>query len=136
MKESVRAVVINRQKRHAFFVQHVEWNPADVGKWSTIGGGIEAGDPDHLSCLKREIAEEFGIDSVAHFNFLRKLHTNYWESRTDHFYLAEYLGEVLRPNCPEEIENHAWFLPKEFRELPFFFGIEGRLAEEALNSFR
>lgn len=131
MRETVRAVVINSQGQ-AFFVQHNERNPADLGKWSCIGGGLNYADQTHQDCLRREISEEFGPEAETWFTFGPKLFESRKPDRIDHFYLAHFNGEHLTPCSPAEILNHSWFEIGQLSHLSFFFGIEGRLAAEAL----
>lgn len=130
-KTTVRAVVVN-DKREFYFVQHNEHNPADLGKWATIGGELENFDQDLQACLTREIAEEFGSNTAQEILVLCKLFTYEQSSRIDHFFLAKYSGVDLKPVEGHEILNAQWFPWHEIKSLSFFFGIEPDLCNKAL----
>jgi ADP-ribose pyrophosphatase YjhB (NUDIX family) len=140
MRETVRAVILDSRGR-TFLVQHYERNPADFGKWATVGGGLEADDVDHHAALRREIGEEFGLAVLERLRIGEKLREHRSPGRLDHFYLVRFdgvLGErtgaadELLPIALEEIFAHRWFTLAEARGLSCFFGVEVELVAEGL----
>jgi 8-oxo-dGTP pyrophosphatase MutT (NUDIX family) len=132
LRETVRAILIDKFNR-IFLVQHRELNPNDLGKWSTIGGGIDSQDQSEITCLKREIREEFGEHAVQNMIFGDKLTINRRIDRIDHFFLVKYCGNDLVPQVPDEIMNYGWFSVNEANDLPLFFGFETDLARAAIH---
>lgn len=131
MRTTVRAVVVDKHQR-AFLVQHYESNPNDMGKWATIGGGLDQGDRSHEACLLREISEEFGDEASRQVVIGGKLHVNHRPDRTDHFYAVTFNGESLEPKAKDEIMNYGWFTLDEVKAMKCFFGFEAGLIETAL----
>ena len=134
MRETVRALVVNN-KKEIFFVQHNEQDPKNLGKWSTIGGGLDSGET-YIECLFREIEEEFGYVSAQNIKIGTKLLKNEYYGRIDHFYAAFYKGKNLIPIVTEEIISSQWFTHEEVLKLNTFFGFEKKLAKEALKYFQ
>lgn len=123
MKKTVRAIIINNENKF-FLVQHNEHNPADLGKWATVGGGLEDYDQSLQECLKREISEEFGEQAVKEITIYDQIFISQMPHREDYFFLAVYRGDDLRPIEGPEILNFRWFNGEELNSLSFFFGFE------------
>jgi len=132
MRETVRAIIINNRQQ-AFLVKHNERNPVDMGKWATVGGGLDQSDKGHESCLLREIGEEFGEHSVFSFKIVTKLFESVRPDRIDHFYLAIFSGHRLEPEARDEILDSGWFSLNEVKHMKLFFGFEHELIESALD---
>jgi ADP-ribose pyrophosphatase YjhB (NUDIX family) len=132
MKTTARAVLINRNHQ-CLLVQHNEWNPADQGKWSTVGGRVEL-DESLKSCLERELTEEFGSFIADKFQIGPKIFENRGSDRIDHFFVVWFDGDDVTVEARDEILNHSWFLPDETRQLKLFFGFEADLCAKALLS--
>ncbi|MEQ1877675.1 MAG: NUDIX hydrolase [Bdellovibrionia bacterium] len=135
MRETVRAVIINRDLQ-TYLVQHKEKDPKDQGKWSTPGGGIEAGDSDHPACLLRELKEEFGEEFAPLFRVGAKLFQSFRKDRVDHFYFVFYRGEELEPKVPDEVIKGHWFAKEELEKISLFFGFEPQLVGQAIGLYR
>jgi 8-oxo-dGTP pyrophosphatase MutT (NUDIX family) len=131
VRTTVRAVIINSTGQ-VFLVQHNEHNPSDLGKWATVGGGLEEFDADYETCLKREIAEEFGEESLNNITVIEKLFVNRQSYREDHFYMVFFSGDNLEPVAGPEILNFKWFELNAISKLPFFFGFEPDLCQLAV----
>lgn len=129
MKTTVRAILINRTGRF-LLVQHNEWNPADRGKWATVGGRIEA-DESHEACLRRELTEEFGLSIGDKIQIGPKIHENTREDRTDHFYVVWLNDDDVTTEAVDEILAHRWCSPSQAKQLNLFFGFEADLFAKA-----
>lgn len=108
---TVRAVM-RRPDERFLLVQHHYRNPENHGKWSIPGGWIDTTDYDHLSTLRREIREEFGveIDVVCPLgSFTRK-------TQDHHVYLAEPHSFDFTVDYTE-IAGYEWFSVDEVRDL-------------------
>lgn len=131
MRESVRAVIIGADRR-MFLVQHHEKNPDDIGKWATAGGGIDQNDENHISCLRRELSEEFGGDALDGLHFGAKIRSHTGMGRIAHFYLVTARSQNFSPVATDEIMSCGWFTYDEAKSLRLFFGIESDLFAQAL----
>jgi 8-oxo-dGTP pyrophosphatase MutT (NUDIX family) len=134
VKNTARAILINRKDR-CLFVQHDEWNPADRGKWATVGGRVEDGE-SHEACLRREIMEEFGLSVCNKIEIGPKIFENTGKDRLDHFYVVWFEGDDVVIEAVDEILSHQWCSLDEARRLNFFFGFEADLFEKALSLSR
>jgi 8-oxo-dGTP pyrophosphatase MutT (NUDIX family) len=134
-RTTVRAILIDSMDR-LFLAQHNERDPQDLGKWGTVGGGLDEEDKDFLSCLKREIREEFGENAVLRMNFGSYLGIHERKDRVDHFFVIETKDTTLSTSQPEEILDTRFFTLAEVDDLRsrnlLFFGIEADFFRMAL----
>lgn len=107
---TVRAV-IERDGRY-LLVQHHYINPAHLGKWSIPGGRIDPGDPDHAATLRRELREEFRVES----ELLDYLGAFPHEGNVHHCYRVRVHDFDFAP-APDEIAGLDWFTFEEVAAL-------------------
>jgi 8-oxo-dGTP pyrophosphatase MutT (NUDIX family) len=134
MKTTVRAVLVN-QSQQCLLVQHNEWDPDNMGKWSTAGGRLERNETHEL-CLKRELVEEFGSSIAEKIKVGPKLHENTRTDRIDFFYAVWFSGEDVTVIARDEILDHKWCSLDEAKQMNLFFGFEADLFLKALSLVR
>lgn len=140
-----RALIFN-DKNEVYLVIHNYLNPENNGKWSTPGGRMEDHDQDELTCLKREIAEEFGAESVNRIDFGQKVGVFIKASRfgkqdtvTHHFFYCRLQsGKTISPSKhqSEIIEGRFCTIEdvlKIEKENNFILGCEAQYIESILN---
>lgn len=133
MRKTVRAILMDQNQKF-LFVQHNEANPSDMGKWATVGGGIDEKDQSHAEALEREIREEFEWSVPQDLIVGSLLHTSTRRDRTDFFYFVKINCEEFRIKDRSEVLAFKWFSLSETEALSFFFGFEAELARKVVNS--
>lgn len=130
MKTTVRAILMNRHQQF-LFVQHSERNPADLGRWSTVGGHIETTE-SHQHCLHRELLEEFGPSLQGKIQIGDLLFESKQPNRVDHFYAVNLDVDDVSIAAHDEILCHKGCSPAKAKHLNLFFGFEADLCEQYL----
>jgi 8-oxo-dGTP diphosphatase len=117
---TVYTVVLLERAQHYLLLRRSEamrWNP---GRWTGVGGRVEADELDDLrSAALRELFEETGIaePEVTRFAFRRAL-LHAWPTRLSMVLLLYFTGSVATaalPSCPEG--TLAWVAATEFAAL-------------------
>lgn len=103
---TVRAVI--QHEGRYLLVQHHYMNPANLGKWSIPGGQIAPGDPDHTAALRRELREEFQVES----DILDYLGLFPHRGQEHHFYRVQ-VHSLDFTLAQDEIAGLDWFTFQE-----------------------
>jgi len=103
-QSTARAVIVSGQRY--LLAQHHYANPANHGKWSLIGGGIEDTERDPETALRRELSEELSAPPAT----VQPLHIYPHAERLHHIFIVELdrSGGRLRAS-PDEIAALGWF---------------------------
>lgn len=100
---TARAVI--QSGKHYLLAQHHYINPANHGKWSLLGGGMEPTERDPETTVRRELAEEL----QAEIEVIRPLHVYTHEERLHHVFVAQLdCTGPLRAD-PQEVATLGWF---------------------------
>lgn len=102
-------VVLQHHDRF-LLAQHHYMRPENDGKWSIPGGGIEPGDPNPKSALRREMQEELQLD-VGSSRFLGR----YTHRNRLHYLYHMHTDTTRFTFDPAEIKELAWFTHDEVR---------------------
>lgn len=111
-QSTARAVIASGQRY--LLAQHHYANPANLGKWSLIGGRIEDTERDPEMAIRRELSEELRASPVG----VRPLHIYAHAERLHHVFVVELdlSAGPLRAN-PDEIAALGWFTVSEIEAL-------------------
>jgi len=103
-QSTARAVIVSDQKY--LLAQHHYADPANLGKWSLLGGRIEPGERDPAAALRRELSEELNALPVE----VQPLHVYAHGERLHHVFTARLDGAAfpLRAD-PDEVAALGWF---------------------------
>lgn len=145
-KSSSRALIFDQQDK-VYIVTHFYMNPANDGKWSTVGGRREELDKDDLDCLKREIVEEFGQETLDGLEvrhkvgeYKRKCEINNTDTVTHHFYFCRLKpGHSISPSKHQsEVKDGTFVTLEEVLEIErsnnFVLGCEAKFITQALDA--
>lgn len=134
MKQTARAVLTNHQGL-CFLALHNHYLPENIGKWGTIGGIMDASDPDILHCLRRELGEEFAGEGD--FEIGKKLGEIEKNGVLHHFFHVRTARDSLEVAQPEEILDARFMSLAELISLKenskLYFGREEEFYTRALN---
>jgi len=97
----------------SLLAQHHYRDPANLGKWSLLGGRLEPHDRDPATTVRRELAEEL----QAEIEVIRPLHIYPHAARLHHvFRVRLHAAESVRAD-PHEVAALGWFTPDEVAAL-------------------
>ena len=104
-QQSTARAVIATDGRY-LLAQHYYGIPANMGKWSLIGGRIEDGERDPEAALRRELSEELSAPPLE----IRPLHVYPYAERLHHIFTVrlDLSGGPLRAD-PAEVAALGWF---------------------------
>lgn len=119
LRQAVRALLLDEED-HVLLV-HFRWEGLDPveGFWACPGGGVDPGEtPD--AALRRELAEELGLDAVEIegpvWRLTRLFPMPHWDGQTDVTYLVRAPRFEPRPRvdlAAENVHGLRWFSPAE-----------------------
>ncbi len=111
--QSTARAVIASDGRY-LLAQHHYAIPANMGKWSLIGGRIEDGERDPEAALRRELSEELSAPPVK----VQPLHIYLHAERLHHIFTValDHSGGALRAD-PAEVAALGWFTCTEVEAL-------------------
>jgi len=113
-------VIVLRHGEHFLLLERARTKRVHPGKWTGMGGKIEADEMDDLAASAlRELREESGIVArdVRDFALRRAvLHARPGAPLTTLFYFTGTLEQRVLPHCPEG--TLAWVSPEEWADLP------------------
>lgn len=93
--------------------------PVDKESWISLGGMLEENETE-IECLKREISEELGVETLSDPEFFCETPVEIAAGTTDvkvvvKFYLVDINEEKIKPDG-QEIGEFKWLSKKEFEE--------------------
>lgn len=127
-QQSTARAVIAADGRY-LLAQHYYAIPANMGKWSLIGGRIEDGERDPEAALRRELSEELSAPPLD----IRPLHVYPQDERLHHIFTArlDLSGGPLRAD-PTEVAAFDWFTCAEVEALHRAGKLLGRFVYDAV----
>ena len=112
-------VSLLRHKNHYLLLQRAPTRAFAPGRWTGLGGHVEAGEYDHLrASALREVQEEAGISpqDISNFMLRRALLVNRpAQPLRVLLYFTGCLEQMVHPTCPEGVL--AWKQAAEFNDL-------------------
>lgn len=119
LRQAVRALLLD-QDDHVLLVRF-DWPGLDLegGFWACPGGGVDLGE-SHEEALRRELAEELGLDGFdiegAVWRLTRLFPMAHWDGQTEVTYLVRAPRFEPRPRvdlAAENVHGIRWFPPAE-----------------------
>ena len=122
------AVIFRKEDDKVFIAQRKLTKSYGGGLWETIGGGIEGQDKDCLSCIKREIMEELGVEIKTSEEFKDYSFTT---QEGEIFLIKTFIVELSSEPKPNQVdfESWGWFSKDEINNLEFVSNCKERLMD-------
>jgi 8-oxo-dGTP pyrophosphatase MutT (NUDIX family) len=111
--ENALAVIFNDDKKILLLKRAPTKGVWGAGKWSLIGGGVEAGELPEVAA-KREVKEETGIVLGA---LLKTFTLQRRSTSIEHCFVSKYNGDPDDIRLNNENTSYGWFSPEEMSYL-------------------
>lgn len=128
------AIIFRKEDNKVFIAQRKLTKTYGAGLWETIGGGIEEQDEDCLSCIRREVVEELGVEIKSTEDFKDYSFTTQ-EGKT--FLIKVFIVELNSEPNPnkDDFESWGWFSQDEISNLEFVSNCKERLVDYYLRYY-